>query len=107
MQDFINFILDNWQFVSTSAVSVISFILLLIFRRKVCIGVDKQSLYEDVIAGVKLAEERWPEGNGGKKHQFVRDWIKEKRGWFFYDVMESTIDTYIEQVLSCPQKKRV
>lgn len=82
-----------------------SFILLLIFRRKVLINADKPALYEDIIAAVKLAEERWPDGNGDKKLKFVNDWLKEKKGAFFYSVMAPFINQCVEAVLSTPQKK--
>lgn len=34
MQDFIKWVVDNWQFVSTTALGVVGFILLLIFKKK-------------------------------------------------------------------------
>jgi len=105
VQQIVDYIIANWQWILPIVVSVVEFFILFIFRRgKVSLSITSH-LIEDVIHGIQIAEERWPEGNGGTKHQFVRDFIREKYGWFFYQCLESEIDFYIDKILSTPQKK--
>lgn len=101
VNDFIRFIVDNWQFVSTTAVSVVGFILLLIFKRTKIID---PSVYTDVIQYVNEAEKIFGDGHGNDKRDFVLKRLSQTRG--ISNLFASiAYGFFIENVLSTPHKK--
>ena len=64
MQQFIDWVVINWQFVSTIAVSAVSFILLLIFRRSKSVLID-EGFYHEVLKLVIEAENLFGSGQDG------------------------------------------
>lgn len=101
MNDFINWLVANWQFVSSAAISVIGFILLLIFKRTKIVD---PSVYTDVIEYVKEAEKIFGDGHGKEKNDFVMTRLAQTRG--ISKLFASlAYGFFVENVLSTPAKK--
>lgn len=97
MQEFIDWIVGNWQFVSSAAISVVSFILLLIFRK--CKLVDNSLIYH-ICGWVAEAERKFI--NGDDKKVYV---LEKAKNYLGEDYSKSDVGALIEYVLSLPQKK--
>ena len=106
MQEFINFLVDNWQFVSTCGISVVSFILLLIFRRGKITANLPNDVYCELTQLIKEAESLYGSGHGKEKKEYV---ITKFYGFHPHtdgsNLWSYLIDPFIEDILSTPQKK--
>lgn len=89
MNDFIKFVVDNWQFVSSTAISVVGFILLLIFKKKPHSNI--YNFLREIVEEVEMAEYTYSEQPGkqgtnklwmvcesflGKHPEFSRNQVK-------------------------------
>lgn len=90
MNDFINWLVANWQFVSSAAISVIGFILLLIFKKKPHSNIF--NFLREIVEEVEMAEYTYLDQPGkqgvnklwivvedflGKHPEFSRSQVKE------------------------------
>lgn len=103
MQQFIDWLVVNWQFVSSAAISVVSFILLLIFRIKKSVVFQDRD-YNFLCNLIKTAEEKYGAGKGSAKMEFVLNTFFGADD-FAKSVAGNEIKRRIETILSCPQKK--
>lgn len=104
MQQFIKFLVDNWQFVSSASISIVSFILLLIFRRGKTFLFD-EGLSECLMPLIMMAESKFPNGHGVDKLNFVINSFFSKYPFRDRSVWEPIIKGQVEYILSCPSKK--
>lgn len=103
VNDFIQFIVDNWQFVSSAAISIVTFILLLIFKRRPCIIDNSQ--YKDLLVLINEAEKKFGNGHGDEKLNYVLDTYLNFKGLekSYWNV--SSVKHLVEYILSSPQRK--
>lgn len=103
MKEFIDWLVQNWQFVSSAAISVVSFILLLLFKRNK-IFIEDRALMSKIVDFVLQAEQRFGAGHGKEKLDFVlRSIFPESEK--IDDLLRASIVPLVEKVLSTPQKK--
>lgn len=100
MNDFINWLVDNWKFVSTCAISIVSFILLLVFKRRPSIRLFGDTYYKCLITFINEAEAKFGAGHGGEKLNYVLNRFSAEFGSWTFQVMAD-----VESLLSTPQKK--
>lgn len=101
MQEFINFIVDNWQWFSSIAVSIVSFILLLIFKRRPKVF----GYYLDICKAISRAESIFiGQGRGAEKLDYV---IKDVCSRHELDpkLWSDVISTAVDRLMSLPNKK--
>ena len=112
MKQFVQFLLDNWQFIVYMLVSVITTIAVLVLKKKKVVN-ELDNILKIVLANlpriVLSAEELFGAGNGVEKKQVVLDSvIKFVKDQFSVDLPESLIayiSERVEDILAAPQKK--
>lgn len=114
MKQFIQFLLDNWQFFVYLIVSVITTIVVIILKKKKVVN-ELDNILKIVLANlpriVSSAEELIGAGNGSEKKLIVLESVKEFV-WkqFSLNLPESLlayIGERIEDILAAPQKKGI
>lgn len=103
VQQFIDWLVVNWQFVSSAAISIVTFILLLIFKRRPSIIDNSQ--YKDILVLINEAEKKFGSGHGEEKLNYVLDTYLNFKGLerSYWNI--SSVKHLIEYILSSPQKK--
>lgn len=116
MQDFINWIVDNWQFVSSVAISIVGFILLFLRKRFKIVDSACEYLLSVIPAAVRYSEDKYKEIAENSMHiysinkkEWALSYVKERflrqfpsSNWSEY---KSYVSFLIEDVLNTPQKK--
>lgn len=108
MKEIINFIVDNWQFVSSVAISIVGFILLLLRKRYKIVDSVCEYLGSIIPQAVRYTESHCSEKCLAKK-RFCISYIKSLFDKHFpgcnWSNYESYVSYLIEDVLDTPQKK--
>lgn len=100
----LNFIRDNWQYISSVIVIIITIIAMLI-KRKPVTEVHDDSVISHILDYVIQAEEIFGHGHGADKLDYVKKCLVNSGKDAGLDM--STIEMLVEYVLSSPQKKGV
>lgn len=104
MKDFVKFLVDNWQFISTAIITLLSVILLIVKKRPLTEILDN-SAYKDLIILIKDAESRFGAKEGKKKLDYVLTAFCNIKGINKDSFTASSVKSLIENVLETPQKK--
>jgi len=111
MNDFIQFLLDNWKLLLIIIFGVVEFILLLVFKKEPVFNLEDKIISDiyDVLPGlINDAEKEYPgKGKGDYKLRYVlKKLISLHPELFSLDGNYlGMFKHYIERILSTPQKK--
>lgn len=107
--NFYTFLVDNWKLILEGVLLLVSFILFLIKKKPNQI-IDP--ICEQIICMlptfIQEAEKEFGSGRGLEKQDFVVHLCKfwfEQRDYKFTDFYRQFVLKYVEEILSCPQKK--
>lgn len=104
VQQFIDWLVVNWQFVSSAAISIVTFILLLIFRKNK-IKVFDPGLTNEILGYVISAENKFGCGHGKEKLEYVLMRYHEAHpGFASYIDWDDIVKSQVEYILTSPCK---
>lgn len=122
METILNFVVENWQYISIALVIVLELVLML-FKKRSKFVVQDTSIYQFLIDIINEAENLYAPGTGSSKKEYVIARFKERyhktiEDWVSYykkthpfdnkcgeDVIDETLTYFIERILSTPQSK--
>lgn len=104
MQFILDWITNNISVVISMGLGLVEFILLIIIKRNKTTIVD-DGVYNVLVSLIRQAEKIFGAGLGDKKLNYVLNAFIEK--FPKYKGLENIIQTFIEDILSTPQKKGV
>lgn len=119
METLVQFFRDNWQFISTAIVALLTIIFGLLRKKTTIEGSFIEQVYSKAIYLINEAEKIFASGQGEKKKEFVIGCLKEnypnlsklfdsykKAAWSNEPDSSDVYSWIIENILSTPQKKQ-
>lgn len=111
MKEFLSFLQENWRFIAESLLTVLSIILVIVFRKKIKLS-SSGTMYEILVDSINKAEALYGDGHGDAKLSYV---LTNVSSWLIgqgftkeciSDLLPGLADL-VEKILSTPQKKEV
>lgn len=98
------FLVENWQFISTALLTVVCIILALAKKKPVNQILDN-SAYKDLIILIKQAEEKFGSGHGKDKLDYVITSFCNLKSLDRDTFLKCSIQSKVENILATPERK--
>lgn len=103
MEKVVNFIVENWQFISIAIVVLLEITLFIIKKRPKTVLQD-DGVYQDLVSLIEEAEKIvW--ASGEQKKNYVLDKFADAHSYASDPAVRKTLGFFIEDILSTPTKK--
>lgn len=104
VNDLVSFLRENWQFISTAIIGILTIILAIVKKKPITEIIDN-SAYKDLILLVNEAESKFGAGNGSKKLDYVLSAFCSVKGITKDSWNYVSIKNLVENILSTPERK--